>query len=96
MKDEVGFGANRLGAVGATAFGAVWLGAGQSFNREPVVEEAETMEGIPVGGAAGGLLVRDESVTEGGFPAAVRLGVTAGRVGIEEGGEVLVVSDVKV
>ena len=59
MKDEVSFGANRLGAVGATAFGAVWLGAGQSFNREPVVEEAKTMEGIPVGGAAGGLLVRD-------------------------------------
>ena len=60
MKDEVSFGANRLGAVGAMAFGAVWLGAGQSFNGEPVVEEAKTMEGIPVGGAAGGLLVRVE------------------------------------
>ena len=32
----------------------------------PVVEEVETMEGIPVGGAAGGLLICDESVTEGG------------------------------
>ena len=72
--------------MGATAFGAVWLGAGQSFNGEPVVEEAETMEGIPVGGAAGGLLVRDESVTEGGFrnpgiPAAVRL-VTGAAAGL--------------